>query len=58
MNVDLQHAGVRSEFDVSQARIVRRRIPSIETGICEFRGGILNRGEQVDVVFGRIPPAE
>ena len=52
MNVDLKHAGVRGELDLSQARVVRRRIAFNQNRHLEFGGGVLNGGEQVDVVFG------
>ncbi len=53
VDIDLDHAGIGSDLQLMDARIVRRRVALDHDRHAEMRRRVLDGGEQIEVVFDR-----
>ena len=51
MNIDLNHTGIRSDFDVLKPIILGRQVAFDDDGHFECFCGDFNRGQQIQIVF-------
>ena len=51
MKVHLDDAGIRRDFEHSEARIVRRSVAFEDDGRVELRGGVFDRGNEFEIFF-------